>query len=130
LRTSTHHLGRHEPAVVVALAGDIDLLTASAAHTVIHQALTAGHAPITELVIDLAQVTLLSAKAIHLLVDAQHEAKQCDIEMRVITGAGHPIVPALRTAAHGAGLNLYRTRQEAIKMVSSTGQTTDQFPRS
>lgn len=113
----TRTIPHPDGAIVLALAGEIDLLTAPAARTAAEQALLladpAGLAAV--LVIDLTEVTFLSSKGMQLLVDTDHAATTRGVELRVATGAHHSVTRPLQIAGLDHALRTFPTRDQALR---------------
>jgi anti-sigma B factor antagonist len=84
-------------AIVVAVAGDVDLSTGPALRTALAKAVDEpGHGPV---VVDLSAVTFLGSTGIAVLVDADWQARQHDRDLRLVinpsnTAVTHPLAAA------------------------------------
>ena len=110
LHTTVHRLGG---CVVIAFAGEIDLLTAPVAHTTVQQALqTSGGTTIV--VLDLSEVTFLSSKGLQLLLDLADATSDRGMQLRVVPGTHHSVVRPLEITGIDTVLALFPTREQAL----------------
>lgn len=114
--------------VVLALAGEIDLLTEPAALAALDDALAdlpcpkTGPSPdrappdatVTLLVIDLSEVTFLSSKGLQLLITADRAAADRGLALRIATGAHHSVLRPLQIGGLDGALPTSANLDEAL----------------
>lgn len=95
--------------LVVAISGDLDMLTAPDVMTAIR---LAGHSGSAAVVVDLTGVTFLSAAGMNLLVDAHRETRSA--RRFVVVADGSATSRPLRLMGIDTLVTLYRTLDEAL----------------
>lgn len=148
LATNTHRAGN---SVVLALAGEIDMLTEPTARAGLDAALTqlprsAGAHPVADpahhnaadadrarlddavpgLVIDLTEVTFLSSTGLQLLITADRAAADRGLGLRVISGTRSSVLGSLEISGLDATLTVVRSLDEAL---TGHAQRTTDSPR-
>lgn len=113
LHTTTYRVNDGRT-VVVAIDGEIDLLTAPAIGDTITRGLPGTDDTATVLVIDLSEVTFLSSKGIQLLLDTQDTAVARGVALRVVAGSHHSVLRPLQIAGLDTALAVFPTCDQAL----------------
>jgi anti-sigma B factor antagonist len=104
--------GRLADAVVLTVAGEIDLFTAPRLRAALRDAFDhAGEGPV---VLDLSQVTFLGSAGLLLLVDAVREEQKRPGPLRVVVDHARPVIRPLELTGLDDLLSLYHTVDQAM----------------
>jgi anti-sigma B factor antagonist len=105
---------RHDDAHVVLLAvdGEVDLMTAPRLHAALLAALRDG--PRRMVILDLSRVSLLSSAGLTAMWEARQTAQRLDEPLRVVVDHARPVVRPLQITGLDRWFELYHTVPEAL----------------
>jgi anti-sigma B factor antagonist len=113
LRTDTRRVVQDQEAVVVTVAGEIDLLTVDR----LRAAVSDGFDQLPQsaiLVIDLTDVTFLGSPGLQALVDATRAARQRCEPLRIVVDHNRPVIRPIEVTGLDDVLALFYTVDEAL----------------
>jgi len=105
---------RHDDARVVLLAvdGEVDLMTAPRLHAALLAALRDG--PRRVVILDLTRVSLLSSAGLNAMWEARQTAERLDEPLRVVVDHARPVVRPLEITGLDRWFELYHTVPDAL----------------
>jgi len=103
---------------VVSVAGDIDWESSAVLHTAINQALTRNR--LTQLVVDLKDVSRIDSSGLGTLVEGLREAKQRSVRF-VLCGLENSLRRVLERTRLSTLFDIRPTRQEALGTAITSG---------
>lgn len=101
-----------EGAVVVAVSGELDMLTTPRLRAAVREAL--DEAMGEPVVLDLTTVTFLGSPGLAALVEAFHQAGQRGGPLRVVVDNARPVIRPIELTGLDDVLTLYETLDEAL----------------
>jgi anti-sigma B factor antagonist len=113
LRISSRRAG---PALVVAVAGEIDAFTAPKLETALGAVLDQTGGPV---IVDLGNVPFLASRGISVLVGAATEARQRERQLRFVVGSATPVRRPLQVLGLDDTLPLYASVDEALTSLNA-----------
>ncbi|HKS47054.1 MAG TPA: STAS domain-containing protein [Amycolatopsis sp.] len=106
---------RDGTAVVVAVAGEIDLNTAPELHSAIEKAL--GQTRAGACVLDLTGVTFLGSPGLTTLLEAANHAEELGEPLRIVVDATRPVIRPIEMTGLDHILSLYHAVEDALAAV-------------
>lgn len=106
-------VGRRGSAVVVAVSGDVDVLTAPRLRDALDRGLAEAGAVGGPVVLDLTDVAFLASRGLSTILDAQREAGRAT-PLRVVVDHARPVVRPIQLSGLDAVLTLFDTVEDAL----------------
>jgi anti-sigma B factor antagonist len=99
-------------ALVIAVSGELDMLTTPRLRAAVHTALQEADG--ATVVVDLTKVTFLGSPGLAALVDAVNEARRQGGPLRIVVDSARPVIRPIELTGLDDVLALYDTVEEAL----------------